>query len=695
MSIRFKLTLFMTVIVLITAALSLTFMVLSVRKKFEQRFYEDSQAMLDSAAINLKTDFIKGFSAAQYWSENHNLITWVEQGQPEGSLKATVMQDFQNLASKENIISVFIAGVQTETNYMSDANKVVQVGKLSANNASDTWFYTTLQLKDPITFFINKNKETGLTGLWINAQVFGSQKRIIGIAGVGLSLETSVMSLKQAVPSAHSTLYLVDTSDDIVISSNDDVFGKQLQDYIPAEAQPVQGYVHLGTWDGKSQGKMIYAKKVATADFPYTIVLIAPIQDFLPSVIEIILDSIVAIVVMLILAALLIALNARNTSKRISGLGTVLGSLAQGDFTAEADTYKDEIGQIGNYLNHTTGTMRELFKQVKDEANNMTAIGENLFSEMKKSGDAITQIADEIDSLHIATDDQAHSVSETSSAITQIIESIRGLNTSIEGQSSDVSNVSSAVEQMVANIQAVTASVQKANAALESLSSATTEGKNTLVETNTISQKIAEQSGGLLEASTVIEHIAAQTNLLAMNAAIEAAHAGEAGKGFAVVAGEIRKLAEESSAQGKTINGTLKMITEEIDQLVKAASLAVEKFTLISEHTDAVQASTSMVALTMMEQSKAGKAVLISMQDINAITDSVQQGSSEISSGSEKVMDEVRNLDRVTHILQNRMEEMASNFMKVNNAVYEVKSFTGKNKESIDRLVGEIGKFRV
>ena len=58
-------------------------------------------------------------------------------------------------------------------------------------------------------------------------------------------------------------------------------------------------------------------------------------------------------------------------------------------------------------------------------------------------------------------------------------------------------------------------------------------------------------------------------------------------------------------------------------------------------------------------------------------------------------MDEVRNLDRVTHILQNRMEEMASNFMKVNNAVYEVKSFTGKNKESNDRLVGEIGKFRV
>ena len=83
------------------------------------------------------------------------------------------------------------------------------------------------------------------------------------------------------------------------------------------------------------------------------------------------------------------------------------------------------------------------------------------------------------------------------------------------------------------------------------------------------------------------------------------------------------------------------------------------------------------------------------MQNINAVTQSVQQGSAEISGGSEKVMDEVRNLDKVTHTVQNRMEEIASNFMQINNSIYEVKSFTGKNKESIDRLVDEIGKFKV
>ena len=97
----------------------------------------------------------------------------------------------------------------------------------------------------------------------------------------------------------------------------------------------------------------------------------------------------------------------------------------------------------------------------------------------------------------------------------------------------------------------------------------------------------------------------------------------------------------------------------------------------------------------MSEQSKAGKEVLSSMQNINAVTQSVQQGSAEISGESEKVMDEVRNLDKVTHTLQNRMEGIVSNFMQINNSIYEVKSFTEKNKESIDRLVGEIGKFKV
>jgi methyl-accepting chemotaxis protein len=66
-----------------------------------------------------------------------------------------------------------------------------------------------------------------------------------------------------------------------------------------------------------------------------------------------------------------------------------------------------------------------------------------------------------------------------------------------------------------------------------------------------------------------------------MNAAIEAAHAGEAGKGFAVVAGEIRKLAENSSNQSKTISNVLKKIKESINKITGSTDDVLRKFEAI------------------------------------------------------------------------------------------------------------------
>lgn len=95
------------------------------------------------------------------------------------------------------------------------------------------------------------------------------------------------------------------------------------------------------------------------------------------------------------------------------------------------------------------------------------------------------------------------------------------------------------------------------------------------------SSAIEEMPANIQSVTRTLVKNAGQTNLLSMNTAIAAAHAGEAGKGFAVVVGEIRKLAESSGGQSKTIGAVLKMIKESIDKITKSTDQVLAKFEAI------------------------------------------------------------------------------------------------------------------
>ena len=248
---------------------------------------------------------------------------------------------------------------------------------------------------------------------------------------------------------------------------------------------------------------------------------------------------------------------------------------------------------------------------------------------------------------------------------------------------------------MVANIASIGQTLGKTDDVIKNLTTATGDGKATLVTSNTVTQKIAEESGSLMEVSSVIQHIASQTNLLAMNAAIEAAHAGEAGKGFAVVADEIRKLAEESSTQGKTITTTLKTLSGEIETLSASSKTVEEKFNAIFTLAEQVKDMSNWLTEAMREQENGSREVLSAIRDINIVTNQVNDGSAEMLRGGENVAQEMRKLDDLTRVITESMNEMASGAVQISNAVQEVNEISQKNKRSIESLAEEVGKFKV
>ena len=430
----------------------------------------------------------------------------------------------------------------------------------------------------------------------------------------------------------------------------------------------------------------------------WTVIIKAPEREFMGTVNTLQTSMIVIGIMILLIALVIVFFVARAIIKPINVAVSALQNIAQGegDLTVRLPVVgNDEITDMAEYFNKTIAKIGASIQQVGVNSNTMEEIGDELASNMTETASAVNQISANIDGVKQQAMTQAASVTETAATIEEIVRTIKQLNGSIETQAASVAQSSSSVEQMVANIASIGQTLGKTDEVIRSLTTATGDGKATLVTSNTVTQKIAEESGSLMEASSVIQHIASQTNLLAMNAAIEAAHAGEAGKGFAVVADEIRKLAEDSAMQGKTITATLKTLSGEIETLSASSKTVEEKFNAIFTLAEQVKEMSTRLTEAMREQENGSKEVLTAIKSINTVTIEVQAGSEEMLKGGEGVASEMQKLDSLTRIITDSMNEMASGAVQINNAVQEVSEITQRNKRSVQNLAQEVSKFKV
>jgi len=405
------------------------------------------------------------------------------------------------------------------------------------------------------------------------------------------------------------------------------------------------------------------------------------------------------IALVVIAAAIILSLTIRSSIvKPIIKITDMLKNISEGegDLTQQIMvTGKDETSYMAQYFNKTLEKIKNMVFIIKKQAHTLSEIGSDLASNMTETASAVNQITANIQSIKGRVINQSASVTETNATMEQVITNINKLNGHVEKQSSNVSQASSAIEEMVANIASVTNTLVNNSANVKTLREASEVGRNGLQGVAADIQEISRESEGLLQINMVMKSIASQTNLLSMNAAIEAAHAGEAGKGFAVVADEIRKLAENSSEQSKTISNVLKKIKESIDKITHSTQNVLTKFEAIDASVKTVSEQEENIRNAMEEQGEGSKQVLQSASSLSGLTQQVKSGSEEMLEGSKEVIRESQNLEKATQEITGGMNEMASGAEHVNIAVNNVNEISNKNHDAINALLKEVSRFKV
>ena len=360
----------------------------------------------------------------------------------------------------------------------------------------------------------------------------------------------------------------------------------------------------------------------------------------------------------------------RNLKERINSFSSYMYSLSNGDFTTKMKIEgKDEIAIILSLIEELRKSLMNTLLIIKQISNknlqNMISISEKMDNEeiMTK------EITEEIKIINSRIIDQSAIVSEVSSTIEEITRTIESQDIKISSQSTSVSQSSSSIQEMIANIQSITNNLNTNALEFNKLEDLVKIGENNFKQLNENITELHKMAESVLEANNIIKNIASQTNILAMNASIEAAHAGEYGKGFSVVADEIRNLAENSSAQTKSISENINKLRNFINQTLSISTLLGNSFENIVKSVKLVSNMEAEIKHSIEEQASGSSQILEALTNIVQITDEINTGSKEMLNGSKAILDEIIRLVNITENVRDSSSKITDKIEKINEMI--------------------------
>jgi len=285
-------------------------------------------------------------------------------------------------------------------------------------------------------------------------------------------------------------------------------------------------------------------------------------------------------------------------------------------------------------------------------------------------GTAINEIRSDVLTLR-------NNAASTADSNQEIAQSAIVLTQSTDRYQSMTIQASSAIEEMTASIENITAVTTRNRDSVDSLARSISGGITSAEESAQTIASLIASSSDIQDVVSVISEISSQTNLLAMNAAIEAAHAGDSGKGFAVVAEEIRRLAEQTAENTKTIATGLSRLFTKIDET--------------AENNQGMNTAFKSISTEIGHTQSAFEEILTGMSDLSAGTRDINSAVSDVVAASREVTDSIRKINEMIAANTGSIDGISE---KSGHALTNLEGITENFKEILSRAstVQDLGR---
>ncbi len=258
------------------------------------------------------------------------------------------------------------------------------------------------------------------------------------------------------------------------------------------------------------------------------------------------------------------------------------------------------------------------------------------------------ELSQESDSFSVQSQTQASAIEQITATMEEVSGGIDMVSDSVGNQNSSMVSLSDNIESLSGTIRQIAERVNHTLTMTDEVSSVANRGSDILGAMSESFSKVNESSGMMTGIVGMIGDISDKTNLLSLNAAIEAARAGEAGRGFAVVADEISKLADQTAASIKEIDGLIKANVEEIGRGMANVEATVSTIMQIIQGVNTISNEMGEISRQMQSQTEINRKVNGEAVSVMNMSDEIKRSMDDQKISMSEMVKSITGLNEIT-----------------------------------------------